>query len=118
VTEDEAKTKWKRGAPRGDYDDRYPLADRLADLSTPEPNTGCIIWLGATNDSGYGRMKVRRRFRRAHIIAWEIECGAVPEGLVLDHTCRVRCCINPTHLEAVTQGENLRRGRIARGLSR
>ena len=118
VTEEEAKTKWRRGCVGfGSYDEKYPIADRLADLSIPEPNTGCILWRGALNDSGYGRFKVKTKFRRAHIVAWELVNGPVPSGLCLDHGCRTRSCINADHMEAVTLVENLRRGRIARGLS-
>jgi hypothetical protein len=119
MTEEEAKTKWQRGTPGfGSYEDKYPFSERMDDLTIPEPNSGCLLWLGALNDSGYGRIKHRRRFRRAHIVAWEQTNGPVPSGLVLDHKCRVRCCVNPIHLEPVTQAENLRRGRLARGVTR
>lgn len=104
----------RRGAPRGDYEARYPLAEKLAALSEPDPFGGCLLWTGALNDGGYGRVKVRGRFRRAHIVAFEIANGPVPDGLRLDHLCRVRSCINARHLEPVTSGENTRRGVIAR----
>ena len=88
-----------------------PVAERLGRLSIPEPNTGCLIWLGSLAH-GYGRIgKSRQRGSRyAHIVAYELANGPVPEGLQLDHKCRVRCCINPDHLEPVTQQENIRRG--------
>jgi len=44
-------------------------------------------------------------------VAYELECGPIPDGLVLDHLCRVRACVRPGHLEAVTQRVNLLRGR-------
>ena len=111
LTEEQAREKWKRGRPGPRrYENVYPLAERLADLSIPEPNSGCIIWLGALNDSGYGRIKIRSRFRRAHRVAWELENGPIPSDLCIDHLCRVRCCINPTHMELVTRGENVKRG--------
>ena len=112
LTEEEARTKWNKGrlADGERYEDKYPIDKRFDDLSVAEPNSGCIIWLGALNDSGYGRVKIRSKFRRAHIVAWEQANGPVPDGLVIDHLCRVRCCINPLHMEVVTQGENVRRG--------
>jgi hypothetical protein len=119
MTEEEAKTKWQKGCVGfGSYEEKYPLLERIDDLSVGEPNSGCKLWLGALNDSGYARIKVKSRFRRAHIVAYELFNGKVPLGLVLDHKCRTRCCVNPNHLEAVTLAENLRRGRLARGMSR
>jgi hypothetical protein len=45
----------------------------------------------------------------AHRLYYEITKGAIPAGLELDHKCRVRCCVNPDHLEPVTHTENMRR---------
>lgn len=50
------------------------------------------------------------KYGYAHRIAYELVVGPIPEGLTLDHLCRVRRCVNPEHLEPVTMGENLRRG--------
>lgn len=47
----------------------------------------------------------------AHRVAYELTRGPIPAGMEIDHLCRVRSCVNPDHLEAVTRGENLRRGR-------
>ena len=118
LTEKEAAEKWnRRGRPRGgDYSVRYCLKEKLERLSAPDLNSECRLWVGALNDSGYGRVKVRKKFRRAHIVAWELSNGPVPKGKELDHVCRVRRCINVAHLEPVTKQENLRRGVLARGL--
>ena len=71
---------------------------------------GCWLWDGATVN-GYGSINSRKAgSRRAHRVAYEILVGAVPDGLDLDHLCRVRNCINPTHLEPVTRTENILRG--------
>lgn len=70
----------------------------------------CWIWRGALLASGYGQMKSCGKNRRVHRVAYELAYGPVPDGLVIDHLCRVKACCRPDHLEAVTQRENLLRG--------
>jgi len=77
---------------------------------TPEPNTGCWLWLGALDTPGYGQVRQRGKMLMAHRVAYERWVGEVPAGLHVDHLCRQRCCVNPEHLEPVTNAENLRRG--------
>lgn len=82
-----------------------------SDKILPEPNSGCWFWMGGLSERDYGVIYLERgRSIRAHRIAYEMTRGPIPEGLVIDHLCRVHCCVNPDHLEAVTQGENVRRG--------
>jgi len=71
---------------------------------------GCWVWTGATNGIGYGKLRVDGRIIYAHRAMYEREVGAIPEGLELDHLCRVALCINPGHLEPVTCRINLLRG--------
>lgn len=85
------------------------IEERFSENSIPEPNSGCIIWIGYSTN-GYGRLKIDGKFRMAHIVAYEITKGQIPDGLNLDHLCRVPCCVNPDHLEPVTQSVNVRRG--------
>lgn len=66
----------------------------------------CLIWTGRIGNRGYGLYGGRV----AHRQVYEIERGPIPAGLVLDHLCRQKACVNPDHLEPVTQAENLRRG--------
>jgi hypothetical protein len=70
----------------------------------------CWLWTGAKHEKGYGLLKVAGQMHRAHRFVYELLVGPIPEGLSLDHLCRVRNCVNPNHLEPVTTGENIRRG--------
>lgn len=71
---------------------------------------GCWEWTGFRVKEGYGGVAWQGKVKRAHRIFYELTVGPVPEGLVLDHLCRVRHCVNPDHLEAVTQKVNVQRG--------
>jgi hypothetical protein len=73
----------------------------------------CWLWTGHLGGGGYGAFSLGRRDNKkikAHRYAYETLVGPVPEGLELDHLCRVRHCVNPDHLEPVTRAENIRRG--------
>lgn len=76
-----------------------------------DETTGCLEWT-ASKVHGYGQMFVARGKSPAlaHRVAYEEFVGPIPEGLQIDHLCRNRGCVNPYHLEPVTQRENLLRG--------
>lgn len=70
----------------------------------------CWIWTGSTNPKGYGSMSVSKdRSALAHRVAYSIANGPIPDGLQVDHLCRNTSCVNPGHLELVTNAENMRR---------
>ena len=69
----------------------------------------CWEWTGA-RVAGYGEFWLDGRVQRAHRVAYEALVGPIPDGLQIDHLCRVRSCVNPAHLEPVTLAENVRRG--------
>lgn len=73
--------------------------------------TGCWIWTGAKVHHGYGRVRVDGRTLSAHRVVYELLIGPIPEDLVIDHLCRRPACCNPSHMEPVTQAENVRRGK-------
>lgn len=83
----------------------------MAALSCVNVATGCIEWTGALTRAGYGQIRVSSGKRvGAHRVAYGLAKGPIPDGLELDHLCRVRHCINANHLEPVTRRENQRRG--------
>ena len=86
------------------------ILERFWDKVMPEPNSGCWLWTGAIDATGYSHIHVGKRTERAHRISYELFCGPIPKGLHIDHLCRVRCCVNPAHLEPVTALENSLRG--------
>jgi hypothetical protein len=74
----------------------------------------CWIWTGSHDMNGYGTFSVKdgqkKRKLRAHRMAWVYSEGqSIPEGMTVDHLCRVRNCVNPGHLEMVTHAENIHR---------
>lgn len=72
--------------------------------------SGCWLWVGSRATNGYGRWSNLL----AHRLVYELLVEPIPVGLVLDHLCRVRPCVNPAHLEVVTLAENVRRGAESR----
>jgi uncharacterized Zn finger protein (UPF0148 family) len=90
---------------------------RVLAMTEKVTESGCWIFMGNINRLGYGRTSIgsrsdgtRRSAASAHRVVYEGLRGPIPDGLTLDHRCRVRCCVNPDHLEPVTQAENNRRG--------
>lgn len=75
-----------------------------------ESNDNCWLWDAGKTTAGYGIFWNGTTMQAAHIFSYQMFRGPVPEGLQLDHLCRVRHCVNPQHLEPVTQMENMRRG--------
>lgn len=71
---------------------------------------GCWLWIGYTDCRGYGWVRFGGKNRRAHRVALELAGRSVVAPMVTDHLCRLRCCVNPEHLEVVTSKENILRG--------
>lgn len=89
VINEEIKSRFERKAVRGE---------------------NCWDWVGSKDVYGYGYVSYFFKKLKAHRVSYEIYKGEIPQGLVLDHLCRNRSCVNPDHVEPVTIGENVRRG--------
>lgn len=86
----------------------------LAKIAPAESEDACWLWTGNHNNQRYGMFWNGERKMLAHRWAYEHFIGPIPAGLVLDHLCRTSLCVRPSHLEPVTQAENMRRGKRAR----
>lgn len=103
----------KVGRPRTNPVERFwSKVDKAGPLPRWAPFLGpCWVWTDALDRDGYGNFGVDGAHLRPHRFAYELLVGPIPDGLVLDHLCRVRRCVNPTHLEPVTPAQNTFRGR-------
>lgn len=85
---------------------RYPTPEERFWPKVNKTET-CWLWTGyVDNDKGYGRFAYPGG-TLAHRFAYELLVGPIPDGLQVDHKCRVKSCVNPDHLQAVTQELNM-----------
>jgi hypothetical protein len=84
--------------------------ERFSANYIPVTESGCWLWTGYVDSYGYGRISVNGRAMLAHRYSYECHKKPIPLGLQIDHLCRVRCCVNPEHLEVVTNTVNVLRG--------
>ena len=89
-----------------------PLAvlARFSKYVLPEPNTGCWFWVGGLSKNGYGQFWLLGRTVSAHRFSYFLFRGSLDDSLVIDHLCRTPSCVNPQHLDLVSQSVNVLRG--------
>jgi hypothetical protein len=91
--------------------DRKPMVDRILDRCIPEPNSGCWLWTGGCYPNGYSNFgNYNGIWTSGHRVSYQLFVGEIPDGLEIDHICRVISCVNPSHLRLVTHRENLLSG--------
>lgn len=88
----------------------HPLLHPRFSKSVVVVPSGCWIWCGTRAPNGYGRFWNERKQHGAHRFAYQLARGTIPSDLTIDHLCRTPACVNPWHMEAVTETENIRRG--------
>lgn len=82
---------------------------RIMRRCTPGPD-GCVLWQGGVARNGYGKLRVGARYTTPHRVMYQAVVGRIRKDRVIDHTCRVKLCVAPAHLEAVTNQVNVQRG--------
>lgn len=121
---------------RGYCSMHYARLRRKGELGPPEPlqqrwldprervlgrvwiaESGCWLWQGRIDRAGYGRLGGSDHYGGplAHRVSYTLLVGPIPEGLTIDHLCRVTSCVNPSHLEPVSMRENLLRSPLTWG---
>lgn len=103
----------RKGSTDGSVRVILPTEERFWSLVTKTET----CWLfGRLTPIGYGYFRADLKPTMAHRYSYELLVGPIPDGLTIDHLCRNRACVNPDHMEPVTQRENLRRARAAKRL--
>lgn len=104
------------GQPRGRPSRDPPDKRFMAKVSVVDGE--CWEWTAYIDRKGYGVFGIdSRNLVKAHRYSYELHVGPIPHGMQLDHLCRVRHCVNPAHLEPVTNRENVIRGNNAREMA-
>ncbi len=86
------------------------ISNNLGVAYTVDNKTGCWLWGCSKTPTGYGQFRYKGKNVYAHRHFYEKYKELIPDGYCIDHLCRSRACVNPDHMEPVTQAENVRRG--------
>ncbi len=86
------------------------IEDRILNKVVVNPETACWVWTGLMRNKLYGGLNFKKSRKLAHRVSYETFVGPIPKGLVIDHLCRETRCVNPHHLQPVSNKENILRG--------
>ena len=104
---------------RLDAKPKYHDPEKCFEGRTRLDENGCLVWTGNLGGAGYGRINVNGKRMKAHRYAWERVNGPIPDGLLIDHKCFNRACVNVEHLRLATKAQNAenRSGAISGSMS-
>lgn len=94
------------GKPRRNYMPNGTTLREKLEFYSERTAGGCVVWIGYRDGRGYGRVAVGYEKKLAHRMSFEEHRAPIPPGAVINHICRNRSCINPDHLETVSQARN------------
>lgn len=84
------------------------LLKRFYDKTKLDETTGCLLWTGIKNPTGYGRMVINGEWFRAHRLSYMIHYGSIPDGMCVLHSCDTPSCVSKNHISIGTHAENMR----------
>lgn len=100
------KRWWKHGDPLTTQAYRTDPEEGFLCRTEPLVWSSCVVWTGPLESSGYGRISVNGRVVPVHRYAWERERGPIPDGMLVDHRCFERSCVEVSHLRLATPRQN------------
>ena len=93
------------------------LGNRLFNKLTYAEDSTCWLWNGTKDWNGYGKIRFNNKMQYVHRVAFQLFKGPLAKGLVVDHICNIKSCVNPIHLQLITQTANVLRSNAFSGIN-